>query len=339
MAHRSPTLPHRRVSAMNSLTDRFTTRVENFDGPVLVTGSGGCIGSWALAILVRAGVPAVAYDLSADRRRPALLMSEEELERVTWEQGDIADAEAVDRVVSTHGVGAIIHLAALQVPFCRADPIAGARANVVGTVSVLEAARHHGVRRVAYASSVAAHGAPADTTCLATLYGAYKACDEAIARVYAKDWKVPSIGIRPGVVYGVGRDQGMTSKTTEAILAAALGKEYEVPFRGAVSYLYAGEIASAFVQAVSQEGEGAPVFDCNGVVTTVEEGLDTLRGLVPDANVRAGGDPLPFPAEDRDAHLRAHIGDYGAISLEEGTAETLRAFEILIRDGRISGEL
>ena len=324
---------------MDSLTNRFTARRRDFDCPVLVTGSGGCIGSWALAILVRAGVPVVAYDLSADRRRPALLMSEEELERVTWEQGDIADPEAVDRVVSTHGVGAIIHLAALQVPFCRADPIAGARANVVGTVGVLEAARHHGVRRVAYASSVAAHGAPADATCLATLYGAYKACDEAIARVYAKDWEVPSIGIRPGVVYGVGRDQGMTSKTTEAILAAALRKEYEVPFRGAVSYLYAGEIASAFVQAVSQEGEGAPVFDCNGVVTTVEEGLDTIRGLVPDANLRAGGDALPFPAEDRDAHLRAHIGDYGAMSLEEGTAETLRAFEILIRDGRISGEL
>ncbi|MCY4627785.1 MAG: NAD-dependent epimerase/dehydratase, partial [Acidobacteria bacterium] len=104
-------------------------------------------------------------------------------------------------------------------------------------------------------------------------------------------------------------------------------------------YLYAGEIASAFVRAVSREGEGAPVFDCNGVVTTVEDGLDTLRRLVPDARVRAGGDPLPFPAEDTDALLRAHIGDYGAISLEEGTAETLRAFEVLVREGRMSPDL
>ena len=321
---------------MDSLTDRFTARRDDFDRPVLVTGSGGCIGSWALAILVRAGVPVVAYDLSADRRRPGLLMSEEELERVTWEQGDIADPEAVDRVVSTHGIGAIVHLAALQVPFCRADPIAGARANVVGTVGVFEAARSHGLRRVAYASSVAAHGAAADSPYLATLYGAFKACDEAVARVYAKDWDVPSVGIRPGVVYGVGRDQGMTSKTTEAILAAALGKEYEVPFRGAVSYLYAGEIASAFVRAVSRDGNGAPVFDCNGTIATVEEGLDTLRRLVPEAHVRASGDPLPFPAADVDASLRAHIGDYGAISLEEGTAETLGAFEVLLRDGKLS---
>ena len=321
---------------MDSLTDRFAARGEDFDRPVLVTGSGGCIGSWTLAILVRAGIPVVAFDLAPDRRRPSLLLSDEELERVTWEQGDISDAEAVERVVSAHGIGAIIHLAALQVPFCRADPVAGARVNVVGTVAVFEAARRHGLRRLAYASSVAAHAAPPDTPWLATLYGAYKACDEAIARVYRQDWQVASTGIRPGVVYGVGRDQGMTSKTTFAILAAALGREYEVPFSGSMSYLYAGEIASAFVQSVSREREGATVFDCNGVVATVEEGLEALRRLRPGARVRTSGEPLPFPAEDSDALLRAHIGDYGAISVEEGTAETLRAFEVLLQQGRVS---
>ena len=112
-----------------------------------------------------------------------------------------------------------------------------------------------------------------------------------------------------------------------------------MPFRGSVSYLYAGEIASAFIRAVSRDGDGAQVFDCNGVIATVEEGLDTLRRLVPGARVRAGGDPLPFPAEDCDSLLRAQIGDYGAISLEEGTAETLRAFETLLRDGKVSGDL
>ena len=327
-----------RSETVDSLTHRFIARGEDFDSPVLVTGAGGCIGSWTLAILVRAGAPVVAFDLAADRRRPGLLMSEDELGQVIWELGDVADHQAIDRVVSAHGIGAIIHLAALQVPFCRADPIAGARANVVGTVAVFEAARRHGVRRLAYASSVAAHGAPPNTPWLVTLYGAYKACDEAVARAYWHDWQVASVGIRPGVVYGVGRDQGMTSKTTTAILAAVLEEEYEVPFRGPVSYLYAGEIASAFVRAVSRDGDGAPVFDCNGVVATVEDGLDTLRRLAPGARVTAGGEPLPFPAEDSDALLRAHIGDYGAVSLEEGTAETLCAFEVLVREGKVSAD-
>ena len=85
---------------MDSLNRHFTARREDFDRPVLVTGSGGCIGSWAIAILVRAGVTAVAFDLDASRRRPGLLSSEEDLDRVIWEQGDIADPDTVDRVVS-----------------------------------------------------------------------------------------------------------------------------------------------------------------------------------------------------------------------------------------------
>ena len=265
-------------------------------------------------------------------------MSEEELAQVTWIEGDIADAEAVDRAVAENGVGAILHLAALQVPFCRADPVAGARVNVVGTVAVFEAARRHGVRRIAYASSIAAHGAPADSAYALTLYGAYKACDEAVARTYWQDWQVPSIGLRPGIVYGVGRDQGMTSKTTVAILAAAAGRAYEVPFTGAVSYLYAGEVAAAFLQAVSRDGDGALAFDINGTVVPVEDALAVLRRLAPGARVSAAGDPIPFPMEDQDAVLRAHIGDYGAISIEEGTAETFQAFQVLLQDGRVSAD-
>src|SRR5206468_8965480 len=96
-----------------------------------------------------------------------------------------------------------------------------------------------------------------------TLYGAYKYCDEQIAKVYSQDWGIHSVGIRPGVVYGVGRDQGLTSKTTFAVLAAAEGKPYEVPFSGGVSWLYAGEAASAFIHAVSRGRAGAPVFDMN----------------------------------------------------------------------------
>ena len=138
------------------MLQRFPVAKGDFDGPVLITGAGGCIGSWALALLLRAGVPVVAYDLADDRRRPRLLLSDDELAGVPWVTGDIADTTAVARVVVEHRVRAIIHLAALQVPFCKADPVAGAKANVVGTVNVLEAARHHGVRRVAYASSIAA---------------------------------------------------------------------------------------------------------------------------------------------------------------------------------------
>ena len=86
----------------------------------------------------------------------------------------------------------MIHLAALQVPFCRADPSLGARVNVVGTVNVLEAAARRELGRVVYASSVAAYdalddhdAAPAMQGVPSTLYGVYKRANEGTAHVYA----------------------------------------------------------------------------------------------------------------------------------------------------------
>lgn len=80
------------------MLEHFPVRPADYDGPVLVTGAGGCIGSWALALLVRAGVPAVAFDLKEDTRRPKLLMTDAELAKVRWLTGDIADTKRVREV-------------------------------------------------------------------------------------------------------------------------------------------------------------------------------------------------------------------------------------------------
>jgi nucleoside-diphosphate-sugar epimerase len=316
--------------------ERFLIEKSWFEGSVLVTGAGGCIGSWALALLSRAGVPVVAFDLSEDRRRPRLLMSEEDLERITWVRGDIADTEMVATVVRQYEVQAVLHLAALQVPFCKADPVAGAKANVLGTVNVFEAARAAGLKRLAYASSIAALSMVPGAPWLPTLYGAYKICDEMIGRVYFQDWEVPSIGFRPGMVYGVGRDQGITSKTTVAILAAAAGRPYTVPFAGAISALHAGEAASAFIRAASEDRASAEVFDLNGVATTAEDWLDIARALAPEAELGLSGEPLPFPMDLSDEPVRAFLGDYGAVPLKEGIGETLHAFRRLLAGGLLS---
>jgi nucleoside-diphosphate-sugar epimerase len=321
---------------MSALGQRFAVDKSSFPGPVLVTGAGGCIGSWVLALLSRSGVPAVAFDLSEDKRRPRLLIEEKDLAKIAWRTGDISDSKAVMQVAESVRPCAIIHLAALQVPFCKADPVAGAKVNVVGTVNVFEAARKLGIRRLAYASSIAAYGAMDEGLgAMHTLYGAYKHCDEQIALVYSGDWGVGSVGIRPGVVYGVGRDQGLTSKTTVAILAAAAGKPYEVPFSGGVSWLYTGEVASAFIRAVSKERTGAPVFNMNGVHAPVEEGVAILKKLAPQAKVTVSGEPLAFPMHLPDEPLREYLGDYGTATLAEGIRETYDAFRALIETSRI----
>ena len=110
----------------------------------LVTGALGCIGAWTVRALVKEGVPVVAFDLGNDPRRLRQVMTPDELSRVSFVPGDITDLEGLNATLDRYDITNVIHLAALQVPFARADPPLGARVNVVGTVNVFEAVKRRG---------------------------------------------------------------------------------------------------------------------------------------------------------------------------------------------------
>jgi len=187
----------------------------------LVTGALGCIGSWILRNLVREGTPVSTLDRGNNHQRLELIMTPEEIAKIHFISGDITDLKAIESAVEESGANRLIHLAALQLPFCKADPPQGARVNVVGTVNMFEAAKHAGIHQLVYASSAAVYGlseeypqgplshdAPLKPR---SHYGVYKQANEGTARVYWMDDHIASIGLRPDVVYGPGRDQGMTS--------------------------------------------------------------------------------------------------------------------------------
>ena len=77
-------------------------------------------------------------------------------------------------------------------------------------------------------------------------YGIYKQANEHTAYVYNVDFQIPSIGIRPNIVYGLTRDQGVSSKNTITIQSAVLDEEYDIPYRVNIAG-YTGEAASAFI--------------------------------------------------------------------------------------------
>src|ERR1700733_6129111 len=195
----------------------------------LVTGAYGCIGAWVLRDLLSAGAEVVAADLAEGSPRLALVLEDEHDENLTREVVDVTDLLALEQLLDRHGITRIIHLAALQVPFCRADPPLGAAVNVVGTVNVLEAARRRRgqIGHVGYASSIAAYDAAAGvprasmTDVPATLYGVYKRAGEQAAMRYWLDDGLASIGLRPHTVFGPARDQGVTSAPTMAMLPGA----------------------------------------------------------------------------------------------------------------------
>ncbi len=111
------------------------------DEKFLITGAMGCLGSWVVCNLAQEGVKTTVFDLSTDKRRLELIMSADEIAEVSFVHGDITDTEAVKTVVVSNHITHLLHLAALQVPFCKANPPVGAAVNVVGTVNVFEAAK------------------------------------------------------------------------------------------------------------------------------------------------------------------------------------------------------
>ena len=317
----------------NSLLSPFILPDGQCDGPVLVTGAGGCIGAWVVAILSASNIAVIAADLSDNRHRLELVMGKDAAEQVRWATCDVTDYEAVLGLAKKHQIEAIIHLAGLQVPFCAAAPALGARVNVEGTINILQTAKDMGITRTAYASSVAALALPPGGPFKETLYGVYKMANEQSAFVYWADWQVPSIGLRPNVVYGVARDQGISSKNTLAIEAAVKKEPFIIPYTGNYSWLYAGEAAAAFIAAVSQRGEGASVFNLNGQCETIEAAIEIITSLAPDADIRCEGTPFPFPPDLDEAPVRFQLPEYPAISVTDGITATFNAFSALHETG------
>lgn len=315
---------------------------------VFMTGGYGCIGSWVAKRLVDAGREVWIYDLEEDTHRLDLILEPVQTERVHFLSGDVSDPDgvrsAVERVDATH----ILHLAGLQTPTCRANPILGARVNVIGTLAVFEAALalKDRVQRVVYASSAAVHG-PAeagtgrigDEVRLAPLthYGAYKVCNELNARVYWLDHGITSIGLRPWTVYGVGRDFGMTSEPTKAIKAAAVGRPYRISYGGRQDLQYVGDVADTFVRALERPFRGADAFNLSGAVETIESFVEALCDVVPEARelVSHGDRQLPIAADLDDARLQESLGPIPTTPLREGIAETFRRFTRLRDQGRL----
>ena len=197
----------------------------------LVTGALGALGAWVVRSLLDREQEVVTYDLGGSDHRLRLALTDDELEALRAIDGDVTDLDALERVMDEHDVTNVIHLAALQVPFVRDDPVLGSRVNVTGTVNVLEAVRRRGERMgpVVYASSIAA--VKADAEYPSTLYGVFKLANEGTAAGYFADFGVASVGLRPHTIYGPGRDQGLTSAPTAAMVAAAARRGVRDPVR------------------------------------------------------------------------------------------------------------
>ncbi len=223
-------------------------------------------------------------------------------------------------------------------PFCKADPVLGARVNVVGTVNVFEAVKRRldRIPGVVYASTAAVY-APDDPspapetggTRPMTHYGVYKLANEGTAqRLLGRRRRAVDRRCGRSVVYGPGRDQGVTSTPTQAMAAAARGEGFEIAYGGTAQYDYAPDVARAFVLASRVVREGAGAFNFPGVTATMAEMVAAIEAAAPQAagKITWLDQPLPFPEELEHGGLEAAIGPLRKTSLADGVRETMELF-------------
>jgi nucleoside-diphosphate-sugar epimerase len=237
----------------------------------------------------------------------------------------------------------------LQVPTCRANPILGARVNVLGTLAVFEAVREARgqVQRLVYASSAAVFGTPDDyppgrlgddvKLSPTTHYGLFKCCNEGNARVYYQEHGLSSIGLRPWTVYGVGRDFGMTSEPTTAIKALALGRRYHISYGGFQDLQFVEDVAGAFVRCLEAPYTGAMAYNLRGDVVDLPTFHRCLCQVEPGAAelITFGMRQIPIAYDLDDAALQRDLDPLPKTPLVEGIRRTLQHFQRLHAAGRL----
>jgi UDP-glucuronate 4-epimerase len=199
---------------------------------VFVTGTAGFIGFHLAQLLLKEGFQVHGldgmtdyYDVALKRRRHALLLQNPGFATV---EGQLEDAELIDRVMHEFKPDVIVHLAAQAgVRYSLENPRSYVESNVVGTFNIMEAARTLEVEHLLMASTSSVYGAnesmPFKETDKAdeqlTIYAATKKANEAMGHSYAHLWNLPTTMFRFFTVYGPwGRPDLALFKFVDAIL-------------------------------------------------------------------------------------------------------------------------
>lgn len=302
----------------------------------LITGGAGFIGSNLTRFLLEKGHDVVVLDNFVTGRRENLA---EVADRITIIEGDIRDRQAVDAAMA--GCQAVFHEAALgSVPRSMADPFTSHDVNVNGTVTVLEALRASGIKRLVFAASSSAYGNQKHSpkhegmvTRPISPYAASKVACEAYLHAYAQAFQLEILGLRYFNVFGPRQDpNGPYAAAIPVFVKKLLDGDKPVVFgdgEQSRDFCYIENICKANWLAAS-----APAEVCDGRVmniachraTTLNEILAKMRDLL-DVDIEAEyAPPRAGDVKDSLADItlaRETIGYEPAVYFEQGLEQAI----------------
>lgn len=256
------------------------------DLPVLVTGAGGFIGSRLTEALYARGARVrafVRYNSRADIGLLKLLPAEV-LRSVEVIMGDLQDEDALEKAAS--GTTLVFHLGALiSIPYSYQHPVEVVRANILGTLAVLQACRKAGCRLI-HTSTSEVYGSalrvPIDEQHPLqgqSPYSASKIGADKLVESYYRAFGVPAVTIRPFNTYGPGQSARAVIPTI--ITQALQAEEIHLGNLDALrDFTYLDDTVAAFIKAAETPGIDGETFNLgSGHEVSIRELSDEIVAL------------------------------------------------------------
>jgi UDP-arabinose 4-epimerase len=294
---------------------------------VLVTGGAGYIGSHTCKALAAAGYTPIAYDNLVNGHMSAVRWG-------PFEHGDILDRGRLDEVITKYRPRTIIHFAAFAyVGESVSDPGKYYRNNVVGSLTLIQAAQDHGVRNIVYSSSCAIFGIPATVPITEDMpkepispYGMSKLIVERMLHDFQRSQGLNWIALRYFNAAGcdpageIGEVHNPEPHIIPLALEAAagarrrltiLGADYATPDGTCIrDYVHVSDLADAHIKALKALEDGVTSGQFNlgsGKGFSVREVVETVRQVTKldfpvDIGPRREGDPPILVSDAAHAH-------------------------------------
>jgi GDP-4-dehydro-6-deoxy-D-mannose reductase len=298
----------------------------------LVTGADGFIGSWLTRALVAAGDQVDGLSRSKGTQ----------VDGVVRHLCDITDAASVNRVVKRVQPDRVFHLAALNnIADSFASPLDTVKSNIEGSLNVLEALRTFapGSTFVSVGSSseygLLTEGAGGRLNEDMTLwpsspYGATKAVQGMLVRIYARTSELRAIHVRPFAVIGPGKERDALSDFCRAVveIESGYGTELRVGNIDAIrDFIDVRDCIRALIR-VAERGERGEVYNiCNGhgeslrtIIAILQENSSSPFSVVEDRDRLR---PTDEPRLVGDCRKLSALGYAPTCSLAESVRLTL----------------
>lgn len=303
------------------------------DATIVVTGGAGLIGSTTIDALLASHDPAriVVFD-NLSRGTTSNLAAALRDPRVSLVEGDIRDGSAVARVVD--GADAVIHMAALRITACAAEPREAFEVMCAGTFNVVEAAQRAGVQKVVAASTASVYGmADAFPTTEThhpyknrTWYGASKVMLEGLLRSFNDMHGLPYVALRYFNVYGPRMD--IHGKYTEVLIRwmerLDAGQPPLILGDGTqtMDFVYVEDVARANVLALASDASDEVFNVASGVETSLNDLAAALSRVMhvriaPEYGPARAVNPVPRRLASTEKARRV-LGFEASVPLEQG---------------------